>query len=96
MCIAKAYTQKEKAEIEKQNILYHLQGQYFMEALASTVGNMFKGKTAKKHEYPKKPFEIYKNENYSEDELQKQRELFVAKLLAMQTNFELNHKSSKS
>lgn len=52
---------------------------------------MFSGKSSKKYEYPSKPFDLYKKE-LTEDELQKQRELFVAKLMAMQTNFELNHK----
>lgn len=77
------------------NILFHLQGQYFASAITATVGNMFKKKGHKPNEYPKKPFELSGSREPTEEELQKQRELFVAKLIAMQTNFELNHKDSK-
>ena len=35
------------------------------------------------------------NRGISEDELQGLRELFVAKLEVMKTNFELNHKDGK-
>lgn len=92
--LIKADSEKKKSEMQTANIIAHLQGQYFIEGLMTTVGNMFSGKTAKKHKYPEKPYELYKNKQLTEEDLQKQRELFVARLMAMQTNFELNHKDS--
>lgn len=64
---------------------------YFAEALRATVGNMFKKKSAKPYDYPKKPYEFNENVELTEDELQRQRELFVARLEVMKTNFELSH-----
>lgn len=90
--LIKADSERQKSEIRKANSIAHLQGQYFMEGLLATVGNMLSGKSAKKHKYPEKPYELYKNKELTEEDLQKQRELFVARLMAMQTNFELNHK----
>ena len=93
--LIKADAEKHKTKMQEANIIAHLQGQYFMEALYATVGNMFSGKTVKKHKYPEKPYELYKNKELTEEDLQKQRELFVARLMAMQTNFELNHKDGR-
>lgn len=85
------YGEREKMEIQKQNYLAHLQGKYTCEALMATVGNMLNKKGAKKYQYPEKPYEFKEQEEFTEEELQKQRELFVAKLEVMKTNFELNH-----
>jgi len=85
------YSEREKIEIQKQNFLAHLQGQYFCEALLATVGNMLSKRGAKKYQYPEKPYELREQDKFTEEELQKQRELFVARLEAMKTNFELNH-----
>ena len=76
-------------------MLSHLQGQYIAEAIMCTVGNALSGKSGKKHKYPDKPYKLNTSiqEEMNEVEMQKQRELFVAKLMAMQTNFELNHKN---
>ena len=95
--IVKGEKEKQKHNVELQNALFHLQGQYFAEALLSTVGNMFSGKHSKKHKYPEKPFELNNSDNkeLTEEEIQKQRELFVAKLQTMKTNFELE-KGDKS
>lgn len=92
---AEAYKQKEESELHKQNMLAHLQGQYFAEAIMCTVCNALSGKSGKKYEYPKKPYKLntdIQNE-MDEKEMQKQRELFVAGLMAMQANFELNHEN---
>ena len=45
-------------------------------------------------EYVKEPIlsKKFENNKSTEEEIQKQRELFVAKLQVMQTNFELNKK----
>lgn len=90
--LIKGHKEKVQEELEIANLIAFYQGQYNMFSLLATVGNMFSGKSSKKYEYPSKPFDLYKKE-LTEDELQKQRELFVAKLMAMQTNFELNHKT---
>lgn len=92
--LAEGHNQKQRDEVRMANSLFHLQGQYFAHAISSTVGNMFKKKGSKPNEYTKKPFKLDNGGELSEHELQQQRELFVAGLLAMQTNFELNHKDS--
>lgn len=89
------HTEKQKQEVKIANALFHLQGQYFAQAINSTVGNMFKKKGSKPHEYPQKPFDIGSQKDLSEEELQLQREAFMAGLLAMKANYELNHEDSK-
>ena len=95
MVLLKGYNEKEEIELKKQNIFAHLQGQYIAEAIASTIGNAFRKKGSKPYQYPKNPYEFNKKEELTEGELQKQRELFVARLQVMQSNFELNHKKEK-
>lgn len=85
------YEKAHIRRIEEANGLMHIQGQYFAEAIMATICNQLGGKTGKKHEYPKKPYEINKKQELSEDELQKQREAFVAGLMVMKSNFELEH-----
>lgn len=92
----KGYNERERAELNKSNVYAHLQGQYFAEAILATVGNIFKKKTSKSYEYPKKPYKFDDpNKEFTEEELQKQRELFVAKLQVMKTNFELTHRKKE-
>ena len=86
----KAYNEKQKDFFDKVNLTCHLMGVYNVEALMSTVGNMFSKKGAKPHEYPKKPFEF--NKEVSAEDVKQQQQLFLQKLLTMKTNFELNHK----
>lgn len=71
-------------------------GQYIGSALDSTVCNAFlwRRKGEKAHRYIEMPFMQKMEEQrkpLSKDELQRQRELFVAKLEVMKTNFELSH-----
>lgn len=96
-CLHDGYEIKAKVKDEESWML----GQYFMSALDATVCNaiLWRKKGSKSHEYIKQPIlhdkKIEKEEKgsqLSEEELQKQRELFVAKLEVMKTNFELNHK----
>lgn len=51
--LIKAQNEKIKNDIKYHNMLYHLQGHYFADALLATVGNMFN--KGKKFEYPKEP-----------------------------------------
>lgn len=90
-----ANKEKQKQELQKINAFFHLEGQYMADALMCTVGNMFSGKSAKKYQYPKKPYDIEKqSEELSEEEIQKQRELFITKLQIMKNNYEINNKDS--
>lgn len=84
---------KIKRDFEFANTVAHIQGMYFVEALISTVGNMFAGKNSKPHEYPDKPYDLGNTGELSEEEIQVQRDLIVARFMAMQTNFELNKKA---
>ena len=89
-----AFTKKTKREFEYQNTLAFIQGRYFVDALMTTVGNMFSGKGHKPFEYPEKPYELGKSSddiNLDEEEIQRQREMFVARFKIMQQNFEINH-----
>lgn len=91
-----AYEKAYEKRIEEKNALMHIQGMYFAEAINSTVGNMFKKKTSKPHEYPKKPYELKKKETeFTEEELQRQREMFVMQFEAMRINFNLSKKDGK-
>lgn len=56
--MVKAYNEAKKTEMRQYNMLYHLEGMYFAEALLSTVGNMFRGKGQKAFEYPKEPYTL--------------------------------------
>lgn len=69
-------------------------GNYGISALIVAIDKCFSKNP--KAKYIKEPITQYINENkdgLSKEELQRQRELFVAKLQVMQTNFELNKKS---
>ena len=84
------YRERKQIEMDQQNILAHIQGAYFADAIMATIGNAFtKGK---KHKYPDKPYELgNKNNALSEDDIQNQRDLFVAKLQMMKLNYEMNN-----
>lgn len=53
-----AYNESKKNEIRTANMLYHLEGMYFVDALLCTVGNMFKGKGQQSFDYPKEPYTL--------------------------------------
>lgn len=65
-------------------------GFYTYEAVAIAVGNAFRGKGQKPLELRKRPI-LAEN---SEENLQKQREAFLAALQTMKTNFELAKKDN--
>ena len=56
--MVKAYNEAKKAEMKQNNMLFHLEGMYFIEALLATVGNMFRGRGQKAFEYPKEPYTL--------------------------------------
>ena len=88
--IADGYNIALKRQIENDNYMAYLQGAYIMEALLATVGNMLSDKHSKKHEYPDKPYELNLDEEKTQNEQERQRELFAAQLTAAMTNFNLS------
>ena len=83
-----------KKKIEEQDVLQHLWwGNYGVSALIVAIDRCFSGKKSKA-KYIKEPIlsKTFENDGLTEEEIQKQRELFVAKLQVMQTNFELSKK----
>lgn len=94
--LIKGDNEKQKKELEMLNIAAYNQGQYFTHSILCTVGNMLGGKQSKKHKYPSKPFEIYKKEveeEFTEEQLQEQREAFVAKLMTLKYNFDAEQRN---
>ena len=83
-----------KKKIEEQDVLQHLWwGNYGVSALIVAIDRCFSGKKSKA-KYIKEPIlsKTFENDGLTEEEKQKQRELFVEKLQVMQTNFELSKK----
>ena len=88
------YDKAHKQKLIEQDYLQHLWwGNYGVSAVSVSVEHCLAGRKAKS-KFIEKPmlqeFEEQKKE-LTEEELKKQRELFVARLEAMKTNFELNH-----
>lgn len=93
----KAYKLKREEQLTYDNYIAYLSGIYVMDALSSTVGNMFKNKGAKPNQYPEKPYELgdKKEEELSQDEIQRQTELLFARLNVMGKNFEMQKKKEQ-
>ena len=88
------YDKAYKIQIVEQDNLQHMWwGNYGISALIVAIDRCFGGKKSKA-EYIKEPIlsKTFENDRLTEEEVQKQRELFVAKLQVMQTNFELSKK----
>lgn len=88
------YSKAHRLEtLEKDSLIYTWIGSYGLSAVSVAVEHCLAGRKAKS-KYIEKPIMQQieeKNKTLSEEELQRQRELFVAKLEVMKTNFELNH-----
>lgn len=56
--MVRAYRKADEMSRRRQNEALWVQGLYIRDALVCTVGNMFSGKGATKHEYPKEPYAI--------------------------------------
>lgn len=88
--IAKGYKEK----IKEKDYLAWLSNQYTLSAVSVAVEHCLAGRKARS-KYIEKPIMQKieeQNKPLSENELQRKRELFVAKLEVMKTNFELNQK----
>ena len=89
------YVKAHNNKIMEEDYLQHLWwGNYGISALIVAIDRCLHGKKAKAKYIDNQILqEIEKmNQQLSEDELKKQRELFVAKLEIMKTNFELSKK----
>lgn len=89
------YEIAHKRKIEEQDYLQHLWwGNYGLSAVSVAVEHCLAGRKAKSKFIEKPIFKqaMQNGNQMSEEELQKQRELFVAKLEVMKTNFELSHR----
>lgn len=97
----KLFMQGYQKQIERQrdydNYIAYINGAYVRDALMSTVGNMFKKKSAKPMEYPSKPYELGEptHREFTEDEIEAGRLQFLANLKMMQANFERSRKDGE-
>lgn len=88
-------TKGHREKIKEQDYLAWLFNQYTLSAVSVAVEHNLAGRKARS-KYIENPFlqEIEKkNTPMTEDEIQKQRELFIAKMKTMQANFEMNRKN---
>ena len=78
---------------QKDNDMWMWFGTYGLSAVSVAVEHCLAGKKAKS-KYVDKPIaehSLLNDSEMTEEEIQKQRELFVAKLKIMQSNYELSH-----
>lgn len=72
----------------------YLQGRYFVDALLSTVGNMFSKKGAKPLEYPKEPYNLEAERELTQDEKDAKAKAIIDNLMRMQEAFERTKQNS--
>lgn len=87
----KAFQMKLKAKDEE----LWLQGRYNLEALQVVFSHFGAGLAGEKSDaqYPNEPISFMREKNeLSEEELKKEREMFVAMLRTKKANFDLHHK----
>ena len=88
--ISHAYAKKLEDDFRIADVEAFIQGRYMVDALLCTVGNMLGGKNTK-FSYPEQAYSIAHQETkLTEEEIQRQREQFIATLTAMGNNFKLN------
>lgn len=90
--VIKLLIKGHEEKIKEQDYLSWVHNQYTLSAVMVAIENCFAGRKAKL-KYIEKPLlqQIEeKNKPMSEEEKQRQRELFVAKLEVMKANFELS------
>lgn len=94
--IANAYKEKAEEDFRTADVLAFIQGRYMVDALLCTVGNMFGGK-GQKFSYPEQAYSMAAQEQkLSEDEIERQRQAFIATLQTMEHNFNLNKKAKRN
>jgi hypothetical protein len=79
---------------QKDEEIWHACGTYFLSAVMTAVDRCLNGRksSVKYIEHPLLRKDMEKEESLSEDEIKKQRELFVAKLMVMKTNFDMKNR----
>lgn len=93
--ISNAYSEKLREDFKMSDVVAFIQGRYMIEALLCTVGNMMPGNN-KKFTYPEKAYSMaIDEEKLSEDEIELQRQQFIASLQAMQHNFNISKEQQK-
>lgn len=102
--IVNAYKEGFRLKREEDNAFAYLQGVYFRDAIASTIGNVFKKKGAKAAEYPSKPYDLsegatddneYNSGALTEAEKRRKTEMLFGTLRLMQANYELSKQQDK-
>lgn len=88
----KAFTIKEK---HMDEFIWSVCGNYVLSAVAVAVENCLAGKKAKLKFIEKPLYRVSEEKEYTEEELKKQREMFVMMLNIKKANFELSHKSGE-
>lgn len=92
--IAKAYSEKLREDFKMSDLVAFVQGRYMVEALLCTVGNML-SKNAN-FKYPEQAYSVANTETeLTEEEIELQRQQFIATLQTMQHNFNINKEKQK-
>lgn len=88
--IQKGYEEKR----QDKDLMMWLQGQYELSAFYTAIENLFLGKKSKSKYFDKPILQKIKNQNTpcTDNEIKKKRELFVARLMSMKANFDLQNK----
>lgn len=81
--LAKAYKEAHVIQLRRKNEELWLQGVYQMEALKSTVGNMFLKKGAKPHQYPKEPLPLTEKEIKAKQQAEQEAKIEAMKQMLM-------------
>lgn len=91
------FVEAERLKVLRRDEDMWVMGMYVQKAVAVAVEHCLAGKKAKT-KYLEMPLREKAEEenNISEEKLQKQREQFVAQLMIMKTNFELNNAKNDS
>lgn len=93
--IMNAYTEKIREEFKISDLVAFVQGRYMVEALLCTVGNML-GKNAN-FSYPEQAYSMNTTEKkLTEEEIELQRQQFIATLQTMQHNFNINKQKQQT
>ena len=92
--ISNAHSEKLREDFKMSDVAAFVQGRYMVEALLCTVGNML-GKNAN-FKYPEQAYSMNESEKeLTEDEIELQRQQFIAALQTMQHNFNINKEKQK-
>lgn len=94
--IAKAYSDKLQEDFKMSDMVAFIQGRYMVEALLCTVGNMLGGRNCN-FKYPEQAYSMNDAEQeLTEEEIELQRQQFMAALQTMQHNFEINKEKKQA